>query len=91
MTITKNFVAPALPIPGREYDSIEQTDLIRVLRLYFNRLDGYLSAVSVPQSGPTADRPTTNLVVGEYYFDTTLGTPIWYDGSGWVDATGSSV
>lgn len=27
----------------------------------------------------------------ESYFDTTLGKPIWYDGSNWVDATGQVV
>ena len=43
MTITKNFVAPALPLPGRDYSSLEQTELIRVLRLYFNLLDNYFS------------------------------------------------
>ncbi len=41
MTITKNFVAPALPIPSGQYDYLEQTELIRVLRLYFNLLDNY--------------------------------------------------
>jgi hypothetical protein len=41
-------------------------------------------------SGTTANRPTTNLRAGLYYFDTTLGQPIWYDGSGWVDATGTT-
>ena len=91
MTIPKQFVAPNLPLPPDVYDRGQQDEINRALRLYFNLLDSYLSAVSVPQSGATADRPTTNLVVGEYYFDTTLGIPIWYDGSGWVDATGSSV
>ncbi len=43
MTITKNFVAPALPIPSTDYDQIGQTELIRVLRLYFNLLDNYFS------------------------------------------------
>jgi hypothetical protein len=43
MTITKNFVAPALPIPTGTYDPLEQTDLIRVLRLYFNLLDQYFA------------------------------------------------
>lgn len=43
MTITKNFVAPALPIPSREYKSVEHVDIIRALRLYFNLLDNYFS------------------------------------------------
>lgn len=44
MTIEKRFVAPALPIPGTEYDQRQQTDLIRALRLYFNLLDNYFNA-----------------------------------------------
>lgn len=42
-------------------------------------------------SGTTAARPATGLQVGQQYFDTSLGHPIWYDGTGWVDATGASV
>lgn len=41
--------------------------------------------------GATGARPTTNLVIGEFFFDTTLNKPIWYNGSGWVDATGATV
>ena len=41
--------------------------------------------------GETEDRPTDNLVIGQMFFDTTLGKPIWYDGTNWVDATGTSV
>jgi hypothetical protein len=33
------FVAPALPLPPTEYNTQYQTDLIRILRLYFNQLD----------------------------------------------------
>ena len=41
MTIAKNFVAPALPVPSIEYDQRYATELIRVLRLYFNLNDKY--------------------------------------------------
>ncbi len=44
MTISKNFVAPAIPVPPVEYDQKYGTDLIRVLRLYFNLLDNYFSS-----------------------------------------------
>jgi hypothetical protein len=27
-------------------------------------------------------------VLGQMYFDTTLGEPLWYNGSNWVLATG---
>lgn len=42
-------------------------------------------------SSTTANRPTTSLKTGACYFDTTLGKPIWYDGTNWVDATGTQV
>ena len=41
--IEKNFVAPALPLPPRQYDVLSQTDQIRVLRLYFNLLDNFFT------------------------------------------------
>lgn len=41
--IEKRFVAPALPLPPREYDVLSATDQIRVLRLYFNLLDNFFS------------------------------------------------
>ena len=42
-------------------------------------------------SGATASRPALAADdIGYEFFDTTLGTPVWWDGSGWVDATGAS-
>jgi hypothetical protein len=43
MTVKKNFVAPALPLPTSEYSALQQTDSIRALRLYFNLLDNYFT------------------------------------------------
>jgi len=43
MTITKSFVAPALPLPPNQYDPLSAVDQIRVLRLYFNLLDNFFS------------------------------------------------
>lgn len=42
------------------------------------------------QSGDSASRPT-DPIVGQRYFDKTLGKPIWYNGTNWVDATGTIV
>lgn len=56
--------------------------------LWFEKLR--IRGGAVGDSGTTANRPTSNLYIGRPYFDTTLGQPIWYDGSGWVDATGAS-
>ncbi|HEV3340782.1 MAG TPA: hypothetical protein VG125_10515 [Pirellulales bacterium] len=39
--------------------------------------------------GPTANRPT-NAEIGQPFFDTTLNTPLWWNGSAWEDATGGA-
>jgi hypothetical protein len=45
---------------------------------------------SQTQSGTTAQRPTKTLWIGRRYFDTTLGKPIFFKGSGvWVDGAGT--
>lgn len=41
-------------------------------------------------SGATGSRPTPR-GTGSMWFDTTLGKPIWHDGTNWVDATGATV
>ena len=46
--------------------------------------------VNLYKSGTTTQRPTTNLIVGIQYFDTTLGQPIWWNGTAWVDALGNT-
>jgi hypothetical protein len=41
------------------------------------------------KSGNTAGRPVTT-VVGTQYFDTTIGKPVFWSGTAWVAATGTS-
>lgn len=41
-------------------------------------------------SGTTANRPTWR-TTGMNYFDTTINKPVWWNGSNWVDATGTNV
>ncbi|HFK1433336.1 TPA: hypothetical protein ACGXNJ_003412 [Bacillus cereus] len=43
------------------------------------------------ESGSTNARPTTGLYVPRFYFDTTLGKPIWWNGTAWKDALGTIV
>jgi len=52
-----------------------------------------ISAKKIPLvlSGATAGRPATPYYVGLQYYDTSLGLPIWWDGSSWKDAAGSIV
>lgn len=42
-------------------------------------------------SGATTNRPTESLFAGMSYFDNTVGGPIWWNGSNWVDANGTIV
>jgi hypothetical protein len=86
-----NFRAPALPLPALEYDKNQQDQFMNVLRLYFNLLDSYNAQASLIPSGTTADRPTQQLQTGQYYFDTTLGIPIWYNGTAWINASGTVI
>jgi len=90
MTV-KKFVAPALPTAPAEYDQRRDDQLNQNLRIYFNNLDAFLTAISTPQNGITADRPTQNLQIGQFYYDTTLGIPIWYNGTVWKNASGTTV
>ena len=40
--------------------------------------------IPIIHSGPTEKRPTEHLVVGQQYFDTTLGMPIFWNGTKWI-------
>jgi hypothetical protein len=80
--------APALPLSPIDYDQRQQDQFQYALRLYFNRLDTFLSILGTPASGTTADRPVLDLQVGQVYFDTTLNKPTFWDGTQWIDALG---
>jgi hypothetical protein len=51
--------------------------------------DATYASIPIRIGGTTADRPVTPPQT-TMYFDTTLGKPVWYYGTGWVDATGSA-
>jgi hypothetical protein len=53
--------------------------------------DGTYKKIPYVDAGDTAGRPATRLVVGQSYFDTTIGKPIWWNGSVWKDAAGTTV
>lgn len=44
----------------------------------------------VTLNGTTANRPNGS-ILGQYYFDTSLGIPVYWNGSTFVDATGTPV
>ena len=51
-----------------------------------------LSAVAdkINIAGSAADRPTP-AVLGQCFFDVDLNKPIWFNGTDWVDYTGTTV
>lgn len=40
--------------------------------------------VPIIHSGTTENRPTEHLVIGQMYFDTTVGAPVFWDGTQWI-------
>ena len=46
------------------------------------------AALSVPSAGATGSRPL-GAALGEMFFDTTVGFPVWWTGALWVDASGT--
>jgi hypothetical protein len=87
--------APNLPIAPIDYRQQYIDQVLNALRLYFNQIDNFSQAVAIPASGTTANRPvgTTQapLVIGQYYFDTTIGRPIYWNGTNWINAAGTVV
>lgn len=59
--------------------SIEPRKINRMKNMTF-------ATVPIIHSGTTENRPTEYLVVGQTYFDTTLGAPVFWTGSEWVKA-----
>ena len=83
--------APNLPIAPVDYTQQYQDQFSNALRLYFSQLDNFIQGINIPSSGATSGRPTINLAIGQYYFDSTLGIPIWWNGTKWINASGTTV
>jgi hypothetical protein len=65
-------------------------DELRLLMDSLTRaLQQIAGVVNNPDWGTTSQRPTQQLVNGQTFFDTTIGKPIWWLGTVWVDATGT--
>jgi hypothetical protein len=85
---TKNPRLPAAPI---EYNKLFMDQLEKNLGLYFNTVDNAIAGLIIPESGTTANRPTQQVLIGQFYYDTTLQIPIWYNGTVWKNASGTVV
>ena len=90
--------APNIPVGPVDYDQRYIDQLTNVLRLYFTSVDNFTQASVTPLHGATADRPIESvqvpLAIGQTYFDTDLGAtglPIWWDGTQWINASGTAV
>ena len=87
--------APNMPIAPVVYDQQYQDQFSNALRLYYSQIDNLTQAVVNPINGITASRPLSTsqvpLPIGTIYFDTTLGIPVWWKGTVWVNASGTVV
>ncbi|PEW00289.1 hypothetical protein CN425_17565 [Bacillus cereus] len=66
------------------YDSANYSAMIP----HANKIKGLLAFCD---SGTTSQCPTNILHIGIFYFDTTLNKPIWWNGTVWKDANGTTV
>jgi hypothetical protein len=75
------------PVPGQ---MISRNGILTPPWLsWFSQLYAFLTQTV---SGATAARPTTNLYVGRYYYDTTLSIPVWVaslNPTVWVNSSGT--
>jgi hypothetical protein len=83
--------APNIPIAPVDYDQRYIDQLTNALRLYFAEIDNFTGFIAQPISGTGAERPAVQLHIGQMFFDTTLGIPIWYNGTVWKNASGTTV
>jgi hypothetical protein len=84
------------PIPTNNLVTDGQGRLQAVWQTFMESVNYWLRPLG--QSGTTATRPLDSsgiqLYIGQMYFDTTLGKPIWVKSRNptvWVDATGAAV
>jgi hypothetical protein len=91
----KSTKAPNIPIGPVDYDQRYIDQLTNALRLYFTAIDNFTQAAAIPLSGTTANRPVDSvqipIPVGQFYYDTTLDRPIWWNGTVWKKADGTTV
>ena len=93
--VLKSTKAPNLLVAPIVYDQRYVDQLNNALRLYFTQIDNFTQAAVNPLHGTTANRPVNSvqlpLPIGQYYFDTTIGRPIFWNGTNWINAAGTVV
>lgn len=94
--ITKSDVQTSLVVKQELNDYVRKADVsdvsvtkeaydtkVQELESEISTLKSKLATAATIQSGTTEQRPTENLVVGQQYFDTTLGVPVFWNGTEW--------
>ena len=93
--VLKSTKAPNLLVAPIVYDQRYVDQLNNALRLYFTQIDNFTQSTVNPLNGLTANRPVGSaqlpLPIGLFYFDTTLGLPIYWNGTNWINAAGTVV
>lgn len=94
--VTKSDVQTSLVVKQELNDYVRKADVsdvsvtkeaydtkVQELESEISALKSKLATAATIQSGTTEQRPTENLVVGQQYFDTTLGVPVFWNGTEW--------
>jgi len=86
------FVNGSKQIAGVNYNETSSTVVTFITGLNVNDVVECTTSIgnttSPTDSGPTSARPTATATTGQYYFDTTIVKPIWWNGTIWILATG---
>jgi len=86
------YVNGSKQIAGVNYSETSGTVVTFVTGLNINDVVECTTSVSTTtnpiSSGTTSARPTASATTGQYYFDTTIVKPIWWNGTIWILATG---
>lgn len=87
---------PINSIPATPIIADKEGRMTPLWQAWFSSVHDWLGPIG--QSGATANRPVDStqnpIYIGQNYFDTTLGKPIWVKSKNptvWVDATGAAV
>lgn len=76
-----------------DYIATQPVDVVTLSDLFYAPVNQNLATIEskqVKQGSTTARRPAIPDLY-EFYFDTTLNIPIWWNGSNWVDSAGATV
>ncbi len=83
----RTVIRPTSASPAIKILSVESASPLATIRDVEYALNAKIDTVWV---GSTAKRPPLKGASNTAYFDTTLGVPIWFNGTIWVDAYGNA-